>query len=51
MRQISVDRHTKEDGPKEDFFILQDNLDDQVHKKYQDMCQDGYNTLYTLEPR
>ena len=45
MRQISADHHTKEDGKKEEFSILQDNLDDQVHKKYQDMCQEGYNTL------
>ena len=32
MRQISADHHTKEDGPKDDFFILQDNLDDQVQQ-------------------
>ena len=30
MRQISADSHTKEDGPNEDFYILQDNLDYQV---------------------
>ena len=32
MRQISADHHIKEDGPKEDFFVLQDNPDDQVQK-------------------
>ena len=30
MGQISADRHTKEDGPKEEFYLLQDNLDDEV---------------------
>ena len=25
--------------------ILKDKLDDKVQKKYQDMCQEGYNTL------
>ena len=33
MRQISADNHTKEDGPKEELSILQDNLGDQVQKK------------------
>ena len=42
MRQISEDRHTKEDGPKEEF---QDNLYYQVQKKYQDICQEGCTTL------
>ena len=28
MRQISADRHTKEDGPNEELYNLQDNLDD-----------------------
>ena len=46
MRQISADNYTKEDGPKEGMSILQDNLDDQVQKKNQDMCQEGYNTLF-----
>ena len=32
MLQISADHHTKEDGPKEELSILQDNLDDQVQK-------------------
>ena len=32
MHQISADYHTKEDGPKEEFSILQDNLNDQVQK-------------------
>ena len=45
IRQISADHHTKEDGPKEEFSILQYNLDDQVQKQYQDMFQEGYNTL------
>ena len=40
MRQISANNHTKEDGPKEEFYILQDNLYAQVHKKYEDMCQE-----------
>ena len=30
MCQISAYRHTKEDGPNEELYILQDNLDDQV---------------------
>ena len=33
MRQISEDHRTKEDETKEEIFILQDNLDDQVQKK------------------
>ena len=45
MRQISADHLTKEDGTKEELSILKDNLDDQVQKKYQDMYQEGYNTL------
>ena len=36
---ISSDCHTKEDGSKEELLLLQDNMDDQVQKKYQDMCQ------------
>ena len=32
MRHISADHHTKEDGPKEELSILQDNLDGQVQK-------------------
>ena len=43
--QISGDHHTKQDGSKEDLIVLQDNLDDQVHKQYQDICQLGDNTL------
>ena len=27
-------------------YILQDNLDGKVQKKYQDMYQEGYNTLF-----
>ena len=38
--------HTKEDGYKQELIISQDNLDDQVQKQYQDMCQEGYNTLH-----
>ena len=45
MHQISADNHIKEYGPKEELPILQDNLDDQVQKKYQDMCREGYNTF------
>ena len=45
MRHINRYHHTKEDGPKEELSILQDNLDDQVQKKYQDMCQEGYSIL------
>ena len=33
MRQISADNCTKEDGPKDELSILQDNLDDQVQEK------------------
>ena len=43
--QISVDYCTKKDGSKEELLILKDNLDDQVQKQYQDMCQDGDNNL------
>ena len=32
MHQISADHHTKEDGSKEELFILQDNLYEQLHK-------------------
>ena len=39
MHQKSADHHTKDDGPKKELSILQDNLDDQVQKKYQDVCQ------------
>ena len=46
MLQISADNLTKEDGTKEELSILQDNLDDQVQKKQQYMCQKGYNTLF-----
>ena len=45
MHQISLDHHTKDDGFKEELSVLQDNLDYQVQKKYQDICQEGYNTL------
>ena len=45
MLRISADHHTKENGPKEELSILQDNLDYQVQKKYQDICQEVYNTL------
>ena len=45
MRQISADHYTKSDGTKKELSILQDNLDDQLQKKYQDMCQEGYNTF------
>ena len=45
MHQISADHHTKEDGTKEELYILQYNLYEQVHKKYQYMFQEGYNTL------
>ena len=45
MRQISSDHHDKENGPKEELSILQDNMDDQVQKKYQGMYQEVYNTL------
>ena len=45
MHHISADHHTKENGPKKELSILQDNLDYQVKRKYQDMCQEGYNTI------
>ena len=45
MHQISADHQTKVDWSKEKLLILQDNMDDQVQKQYQYMCQDGYNTL------
>ena len=50
MHQISADNHIKEYGPKEELPILQDNLDDQVQKKYQDMCQEGDRTLCLYYP-
>ena len=43
--QISTDHHTKEYGYKEGLLILKDNLNDQLQKQYQYMCQEGYNTL------
>ena len=43
--QISGYHHTKEYGSKEELLIFQDNLDDQVQKKCQDMCQEVDNTL------
>ena len=43
--QISADNHTKEDVYKEELLILQYNLDDKVQKQYQDICQEGDNTL------
>ena len=43
--QISADHHTKEDGSKEELLILQDNMDGQGHKQYQDMCRDVDNTI------
>ena len=30
------------------FLILQDSLDDQLQKQYQDMCQEGDNTLFGI---
>ena len=45
MHQISADHHTSKDGSNEELLILQDNLDYQVNKKYQDMCQEVDNTL------
>ena len=50
MCQISVDNHTKEDGPKEDLLILQYNLDGKVQKQYQDMCKYGSNTICWYHP-
>ena len=43
--QIIADHHTKEDGSKEELLVLQNNLDDQLNKKYQDILQEGDNTL------
>ena len=45
MHHISADHRTKEDEPKEELYILQDNLDYRVQKKYQNMCQEGYTAL------
>ena len=45
MHQISVYRHTKEDGSKEKLIILQGNLYDKLQKKYQYMCQEGDKTF------
>ena len=51
--QISTDHHTKEDGYKEGLLILKDNLNDQLQKQYQYMCQEvdnicwDYHTYYT----
>ena len=40
MHQISADNHTKQEGSNEELLVLQDNMDGQVQKKYQDMCQE-----------
>ena len=45
MHQISVYRHTKEDGSKEKLIILQGNLYDKLQKQYQYMCQEGDKNL------
>ena len=45
MCQISADNHTKEDGYKYELLILQYNLDGKVQKQYQEMFQDGANTI------
>ena len=44
--QISADHRIKEDGSNKELLVLLDNLDDQLQKKYQDMCQEGDNTLF-----
>ena len=46
MWYISADRHTRDFGSKEELFILQDNLDDKLQKKYQYMYQEGDNIFF-----
>ena len=50
MRQISTYHQTKEDGFEEELLILQYNLIRKVHKQYQYMSQDGYNTIFWYCP-
>ena len=38
--------HTKQYGSKDELLVLKDNLDDQVQKQYQYVCQEGYITLF-----
>ena len=40
-----ADHHTKEDGPKEELLILQDNPDDQVQKNTK-ICVSRYTTPF-----
>ena len=42
---MSAYHHTKEDGSNKEILILQYNLDERVHKQYQDLCQEVNNTL------
>ena len=45
MHQINADHNTKYNGSKEGIIILQYKMYGKVQKKYQYMCQEGYNTL------
>ena len=45
MCQIRADHHTNEDGPNEELLLLQYNPYNNLHKQYQYMCKEGYNTL------
>ena len=45
MFQIHEYHQAKEYGSKEELLMLQDDLDDQLHKRYQDMFQEVDNTL------
>ena len=46
MFQIHEYHQAKEYGSKEELLMLQDDLDDQLHKRYQDMFQEVDNTLF-----
>ena len=46
LGHISAYNYTKEDGSKDELLLLQDNLDDKLQKKKQDMCYKGTNTLF-----
>ena len=50
MCQISADNNTKEDGFNKELLILKYNMNEKVHKQYQDMCQEVDNNLFWYCP-